>query len=138
MKRIIFILCLILVAANSLNAQNFVYQPFIPNQSQKNYQNQQQNSNNQLSEAIRTTAYSVDYNGEIYKMSIKVQLKQSSYSKSYYVTEYYDNSAYGGWTKIQASPTVQKCIRSAINSNSLDNKFMYKALIGTQTYYFDL
>jgi hypothetical protein len=113
---------------NTQNQQQGSYQ----NQPQRNYQNQ--NSNNQYVETIRATAYRVDSNGQYIKLPIKVQ-QQSSY---YFVVERYNTTGMGQWEKISNPAQVQKCMRNYYNDNDIENMFMYKALIGTTWYYFDL
>jgi hypothetical protein len=134
MKKLLFILGLVL-SYLLLNGQ-VVMEPFYY-QSSKKKQQTQQNSNNENVTIIRTTAYCVNtYNGQIYKTPIKVKQERNGY---YTVTERYVTTGYGGdWQKIYPQAQVSKCISNFYDKNSLENQFMYKALIYPDWYYFDL
>lgn len=91
------------------------------------------------SQIIRTTAYSVDYQGRLYKMPIKVQVTNNGYgSITIRVVEKYVDTGFGGnWTKVYSGHTASKCTSFA-SSNSLESEFMYKVLLDDGTWYFDL
>lgn len=84
-------------------------------------------------QVIRTTAYSVS--GEnLYKIPIRVQKKGNFYKV---IEQYVDQTGFGGrWQSISGS--VQKCTPAVAMGNPLESQFMYKAMVGTNWYYFDL
>lgn len=104
-----------------------------------NSRQQQQAAPQQNTENYRTTAYSVDYQGNYIKMPIVVRVSDNGYGGIYLsVVQKYVNTGFGGrWEKIYSGATVSKCT-SFIGANNLESNFMYKAIIDTKTWYFDL
>lgn len=153
MKKLLFFIGIAL-SLSIANGQGFTYQPFIYKPSQGSSQNQNsnngynntpnhsqgdyQNSSNESSPSIRTTAYRV-HNGQVYKMPIKVQRQQSYGTSAYYVIERYVDTGFGGkWETIHNSPKVQNCNSHFAGNNWLEEQYMYKAYISLNWYYFDL
>lgn len=91
---------------------------------------------------MRTTAYHVDYNGNYYKVPIRVEYTvYSNGASSLTVAEQWEANAAGGqWRRISSPARVVGC--QAITANGitaeLERSFMYKAMVGTVWYYFDL
>lgn len=109
-------------------------------QYQQTYNNQQQQNAPQSSiQTYRATAYTVDYQGNVYKMPIMVEITRSPYgSHTIRVSQKYVDTGFGGrWEKIYSGATVREC-QSVVSGNSLESQFMYKATIDTKTWYFDL
>jgi len=90
------------------------------------------------SEYYRTTAYSIDFDGNLYKLPIKVRVTNNGYgSISITVVQKYVNTGLGGeWREVYYSD-VNKCAPLA-SQNPLEKEFMYKALFDNSTWYFDL
>lgn len=126
MKKL-FIVLLLAICGISAKAQ-IVYDPFIPGQTRQQAQVR----------TVRTNAYYSDYNGNIYKLPIKVEI-QTQYNLTYiYVVEYYQNNGVGGyWYKLPSKPQAHECM-PLYAQNQLERRFMYKAMINSRYYYFDL
>ncbi len=126
MKKFLIILALA-ICGISAKAQ-IVYEPFIPGQTRQQAQ----------VETVRTNAYYSDYNGNIYKLPIKVEI-QTQYNLTYiYVVEYYQNNGvWGDWHKLPSKPQAHECM-PLYSQNQLERRFMYKAMINGKYYYFDL
>lgn len=91
------------------------------------------------SQITSVTAYSLDYNGVVIRLRIRVKVITSQYSEKLQVTEVYTVSSMNGsyWTKLGTPATVYKC--SPYSSNPLEQELMYKVSIpGKGYYYFDL
>lgn len=131
MKRFFFFL-FFLVITTCASAQ-IQYYPTYNNQQQRN------NTPQSRTESYRTTAYRVDYQNNVYKMPIVVEISSNGYgSVTMRVTQRYVDTGLGGrWEKIYSGGNVQKC-QSLIGSNSLESQFMYKANINANIWYFDL
>lgn len=84
-------------------------------------------------QTIRTTAY-VQKGDNIYKVPIKVQIQGNN---ARVIERYIDNGLGGQWERVYNGGYVSKC-SSAINHNSLESMFMYKAFVDLSDYYFDL
>ena len=93
-------------------------------------------------ELTRTTAYFVDYDGNYYKVPIRLEYTVwSNGATSLRVTEQWERNAFGGqWKRLFSSARVVSCQSITANGPSayLESSFMYKAMVGTQWYYFDL
>lgn len=131
MKQVLFIV-LFLAATIGASAQIQYYPTY-------NNQQQRERAPQSRTESYRTTAYRVDYQNNVYKMPIVVEISSSGYgSVTMRVTQRYVDTGLGGrWEKIYSGSNVQKC-QSLIGSNSLESQFMYKAIINANTWYFDL
>lgn len=153
MKKNFFILVAIILAFVSLNANaQLVYQPFIPNQSSPSYNGglncgtgSSYSGYSPLScrtQTIRTTAYFVDFYGDYYKVPIRVEYKvYSNGAESLKVAEQYESNGFGGqWKRLSTPPNVMNCqsIMATGVTAELERTFMYKAMVGTTWYYFDL
>ncbi len=81
----------------------------------------------------------MDHDGIKYKMQIKVQISSNGYGwTEIRVVEKYVNTGLGGqWQKIYSGSSASKCTSYA-SQNPLEKQFMYKAIIDTNTWYFDL
>ena len=138
-----------------VKAQGLVYTPFIPESSSSSsgttnwgsdsgYSRPNYGSNHVSSQTqtIRTTAYYADYEGYYYKVPIRVEYTVYSYgSSSLMVAEQWETTAFGGqWKKLPVMANVEKCRPiTAYGVNAyLEKNFMYKAMVGTRWYYFDL
>ncbi len=142
------ILLFLLLLAPSFFASAQAYLPTYnrTQQSQMNYsdptygtQQRRYNPPQSSTKSYRTTAYRIDYQGNAYKMPIVVDVTVSGYgSVSMKVTQKYVTTGLGGrWEKIYSGGIIQEC-QSLVNSNSLESQFMYKAIVDTNTWYFDL
>lgn len=105
------------------------------------YNRQQQSvetyqSNTQI---LTTTAYSQGYDGQYTKMRIRVQVNDKGFGGvSMRVVEKYVSSGLGGqWAKVYSGSEVKKCAPLA-SMNPMEQNFMFKAIIDTKTWYFDL
>lgn len=125
MKKL-FIVLLLAVCSVSAKAQ-IIYQSYTQGQS----------SQVQV-QTVRTTAYCLDYSGNISKLPIKVEI-QTQYNLTYiYVVEYYQNNGIQGfWHKIPTRPQASECM-PAYARNPLEERYMYKVLLNQGWYYFDL
>lgn len=93
----------------------------------------------QSSQIASVTAYSLNYDGVVIRLRIKVKITTSQYSEKIQVTEFYNVSTMNGsyWTKLGSPATAYKC--SPYSSNPLEQELMYKVSIpGKGYYYFDL
>ena len=91
------------------------------------------------SQTASITAYSLDYNGVVIRLRIKVKITTSQYSEKIQVTEFYSISTMNGsqWMKLGTPALATKC--SPYSSNPLEQQLMYKVSIpGKGRYYFDL
>lgn len=126
MKKFLIILVLA-ICGISAKAQ-IVYDPFIPGQTRQQSQVQ----------TTRTNAYYSDPYGNIYKLPIKVEIQNRYNSISIYVSEYYQNNgAQGYWCKLPSKPKASECM-PMYAQNPMEKRFMYKVMINTKYYYFDL
>lgn len=131
MKKILFSFVLVLVFGTA-HAQ-------IGYQQTYNNRQQQQNAPHSSTQTFRATAYTTDYQGNVYKMPIMVEVTRSPYgSVNIRVSQKYVDTGFGGrWEKIYSGATVREC-QSFVRGNPLESEFMYKATIDTNTWYFDL
>ncbi len=128
MKKLLIILVLA-ICGISAKAQ-IVYQPFIPGQSNQQTQAQVQ--------TVRTNAYYSDSNGNVYKMPIKVEIRNQYNMVSIYVSEYYQNNGVQGyWHRLPSKPKAMQCMPQYAQ-NQLEQRFMYKVMINGRYYYFDI
>lgn len=126
MKKLLIILVLA-ICGISAKAQ-IVYDPFIPGQTRQQSQVQ----------TVRTNAYYADSNGNVYKMPIKVEIRNQYNMVSIYVSEYYQNNGVQGyWYKLPSKPQARECMPQ-FAQNQLERRFMYKAMINGRYYYFDV
>lgn len=125
MKKL-FIVLLLAICTMSAKAQ-IIYQSYTQGQS----------SQAQV-QTVRTTAYCLDYSGNISKLPIKVEIK-TQYNLTYiYVVEYYQNNGIQGfWHKILTRPQASECM-PAYTRNPLEERYMYKVMLNQGWYYFDL
>ena len=151
----IIIVTLLAIIAVDANAQGLVYTPFIPKQSSSSYDIGGESGGysssrsrsgyarpSQQTQTIRTTAYFVDYNGDYYKVPIHVEYTvYSNGATSLSVTEQYESNGFGGqWKRLLSPARVTSCQSIMANGDTaeLERSFMYKAMVGTKWYYFDL
>lgn len=144
MKHSILILYFVAMAmyfSFDANAQGLVYTPFIPNQSSSSGYGSYNRPSHQT-QTIRTTAYYADYNGNYYKVPIKVEYTvYSNGATSLTVAEQWEGNGYGGqWKRIMTMANVMNCQPLTANGASagLERNFMYKAMVLSKWYYFDL
>ena len=156
MKHIIVtFLVFISVVSFEAKAQGLVYTPFIPQQSSSSTGSDSWFGNGASSrrqptysrpsaqtQTTRTTAYYVDYSGNYYKVPILVEYTvYSNGATSLRVTEkWQSNGINGQWHRLPSSANVQSCQPITANGRTaeLERSFMYKAMVGTDWYYFDL
>ena len=152
----LFILVSVILAIISVDvkAQGLVYTPFIPRQSSSfdigggsSVSGSSRSSSGYSrpscqTELTRTTAYYVDYNGNYYKDPIRVEYTVwSNGATNLKVTEQWEGNGFGGqWKRLLAAARVESCQPITANGSSaaLERSFMYKAMVGTRWYYFDL
>ena len=128
MKKLLIILVLA-ICGISAKAQ-IVYQPFIPGQTNQQTQAQVQ--------TVRTNAYYSDSNGNVYKMPIKVEIRNQYNMVSIYVSEYYQNNGVQGyWHRLPSKPKAMQCMPQYAQ-NQLEQRFMYKVMINGRYCYFDI
>ena len=128
MKKLLIILVLA-ICGISAKAQ-IVYQPFIPGQTNQQTQAQVQ--------TVRTNAYYSDSNGNVYKMPIKVEIRNQYNMVSIYVSEYYQNNGVQGyWYRLPSKPKAMQCMPQYAQ-NQLEQRFMYKVMINGRYCYFDI
>ena len=132
MKKILLFI-VILCFSGIAKAQQIIYTPFYPNQSQSNSQNQPQAQ----SQKIRATSYFTDsYSGNTYKVPIAIQQQKDAWGNiDYYVVEYYIDSGIGGRWQTVSPAKISRC-NSAL-AGGLERQFMYKSFFNTRTHYFD-
>lgn len=157
MKHTLFVIIVALLSIISVDmkAQGLVYTPFIPQQSSSSTDfggmyggSSSSRSSSGYSrpsyhtQTTRTTAYFADYNGNYYKVPIKVEYTvYSNGATSLTVTEQYESNGFGGqWKRILTAANVVSCQSITANgvTAELERTFMYKAMVGTRWYYFDL
>ena len=135
------------------NAQGLVYTPFIPQQSSSaDYGNWSGSSSSRSrsggylpssqTQTIRTTAYYASNNGSYFKVPIRVEYTvYSNGASSLYVTEQWEGNGFGGqWKRVLSGGRVSSCQSLLANgvTAELERTLMYKAMVGTCWYYFDL
>ncbi len=156
MKHIIITsLVFIFVVSFEAKAQGLVYTPFIPQQSSSSTNSDSWFGNSSSSpsrmgysrpsaqtQTIQTTAYYADYNGDYYKVPIRVEYTiYSNGASSLCVTEKWQSNGFKGqWYRLPSRASVQYCQPITANGNTaeLERAFMYKAMVGTNWFYFDL
>ena len=158
MKHTLFVIIVALLSIITVDvkAQGLVYTPFIPQQSSSStdfggmYGGGSSSSRprsgysrpSSQTQTTRTTAYFADYNGNYYKVPIKVEYTvYSNGATSLTVTEQYESNGFGGqWKRILTAANVVSCQSITANgvTAELERTFMYKAMVGTRWYYFDL
>lgn len=157
MKKTITILFFAFMAVLSFEAkaQGLVYTPFIPQQSSSSTNSGSWFGNGSSShsrigysrpsaqtQTIQTTAYYADYNGNYYKVPIRVEYTlYSNGASSLCVTEKWQSNGFSGqWYKLSSRAAVKDCQPITANgcTAELERAFMYKAMVGTNWYYFDL
>lgn len=126
---VVFILLLVSVTASAQIGYQQTY-----NNRQQQYAAPQPET-----KTYRTTAYMADYQGNVYKMPIMVEVTRNGYGgMTMRVSKKYVNTGFGGrWDKIYSGGNVREC-QSFVSNNPLESEFMYKATIDTNTWYFDL
>ena len=152
----VFILISVILAIISVDvkAQGLVYTPFIPKQSSSfdigegsGVAGSSRSSSGYSrpscqTELTRTTAYYVDYDGNYFKVPIRVEYTVwSNGATSLKVAEQWEGNALGGqWKRLLTAARVESCqpITAYGTSAALERSFMYKALVGICWYYFDL
>ena len=156
MKHFIILLFVAFMAMMSMNAnaQGMVYTPFIPEQSSSYSDFGSWGSNTRSSrsrseayrpssqtQTIRTTAYYVD-NGRYSRLPIRVEYTvYSNGASSLTVAEQWEDNGFGGqWKSVLTAANVVRCQSLTANgvTAELEKTFMYKAMVGTRWYYFDL
>ena len=134
---VILLVALLSMMTVDLKAQGLVYTPFIPPRPRSGYSRPSYQT-----QTTRTTAYFADYNGNYYKVPIKVDYTvYSNGATSLTVTEQYESNGFGGqWKRILTAANVVSCQSITANgvTAELERTFMYKAMVGTRWYYFDL
>ena len=89
-------------------------------------------------QTVRTNAYYSDSNGNVYKMPIKVEIRNQYNMVSIYVSEYYQNNGVQGyWYRLPSKPKAMQCMPQYAQ-NQLEQRFMYKVMINSRYYYFDI
>lgn len=141
MKRLLFLSFLIMCSMVSYAQTGLIYQGSTSGQNGFTYGGNNVYNNQSNSQIVRTTAYFMNqYDGNVYKVPIKVQIMDSAYgggTQMQVIEEYRTNAFGGNWTRIGTGGSVRKC-QSMYGGNSLENSFMFKAYVGTNWYYFDL
>ena len=151
---LILIVALLSIITVDVKAQGLVYTPFIPQQSSSTDLGGMYGSSSASgprsgysrpsfqTQTIRTTAYFADYNGNYYKVPIKVEYTvYSNGATSLTVAEQYESNGFGGqWKRILTAANVVTCQSITANgvTAELERSFMYKVMVGTCWYYFDL
>ena len=157
MKHTLFVIIVALLSIITVDvkAQGLVYTPFIPQQSSSSTDFGGMYGGSSSSrprfgysrpsyqtQTTRTTAYFADYNGNYFKVPIKVEYTvYSNGATSLTVTEQYESNGFGGqWKKILTAANVVSCQSITANgvTAELERTVMYKAMVGTRWYYFDL
>lgn len=152
-----FILIVAIMAMLSLEAkaQGLVYTPFIlgsssSSSSADSWSNGSGSSRSRTgsyrvtsqTQTVRTTAYYADYNGDYYKIPIRVEYTvYSNGASSLSVAEQWESNGYSGqWKKILTMANVESCrpVLAQGVTAELERTFMYKAMVGSRWYYFDL
>ena len=150
-----FFVAMAMVFSLDANAQGLVYTPFIPQQSSSSdygnwgsgseYSSRPRSGYSRPShqtQTIRTTAYYADYNGNYYKVPIKVEYTvYSNGATNLTVAEQWEGNGFGGqWKRLLTTANVVSCQPITANGASaeLERAFMYKAMVWTKWYYFDL
>jgi hypothetical protein len=156
MKHSFIVLLVAFMAMMSMeaNAQGLVYTPFIPQQSSSadfgswgsdsGYSRQRSGGYrpSYQTQTIRSTAYYVNYDGDYQKVPIRVEYTvYSNGATSLTVAEQWKGNGLGGqWEKVLSAAYVRECQSIFANGPTaeLERTFMYKAMVGTSWYYFDL
>lgn len=115
------------------------YRPSTYRPSTSGYSNYNTSRPRATVEYFRATAYSIDFDGNLYKLPIKVQVANNGYgSISISVVQKYVNTGLGGeWREVYYGGNIQKCTPLA-SQNPLEKEFMYKVYFDNNTWYFDL
>jgi len=138
MKKIVITLLVLCFGINAMaQVGGIEYTPYTPGQSQMNSRSQAQ--------TYSVTAYQLDYYGNLSSMQIRVAVyssAQSSYAlgsqPEMRVVSRYSRTGLsgGGWQELPTKPRVYQC--SAYSQDPMEQRFMYKAYIGSDYVYFNL
>ena len=138
MKKLIISLLVLSFGINAMaQVGGIEYNPYTRGQSQTN-------SRPQVS-TRSVTAYQLDYYGNLSSMQIRVSVmnsSQSAYALSsgpeMRVVAVYSRGGYTGgrWQELPTKPMVYQC--SYYSQDPMEQRFMYKASIGTGYVYFNM
>ncbi|MBO7604723.1 MAG: hypothetical protein J6S97_09965 [Bacteroidales bacterium] len=154
MKRLLILFAMMLSTSALAQVGGVEFTPYIPRQSQPQNQPQldpwindtpyilRQSPSNAKSnlETQNVSAFKVDVWGNYVTMRIRVEIgpsSQSAYSSNtnMRVVARYSRQT-GTWDPIATKPIVYKCSYSS--AEPMEQRFMYKAYVGTEYVYFDL
>ncbi len=137
MKRLFTLMALMLSLSAFAQVGGIEFTPYTSGQSQMNSRPQVQTQS--------VTAYQLDYYGNLSSMQIRVALMNSSQS-SYalgsqpemrVIARYSRTGLSGGrWYELPTMPRVYQC--SYYSQDPMEQRFMYKAYIGSNYVYFNL
>ena len=137
MKRIIILLAMMLSTSAFAQVGGIEFTPYTSGQSQMNSRSQAQ--------TYSVTAYQLDYYGNLSSMQIRVAVyssAQSSYAlgsqPEMRVVARYSMTGFsgGGWQELATKPRVYQC--SYYSQDPMEQRFMYKAYVGSNYVYFNL
>ena len=137
MKRIIILLAMMLSTSAFAQVGGIEFTPYTSGQSQMNSRSQAQ--------TYSVTAYQLDYYGNLSSMQIRVAVMssaQSSYAlgsqpEMRVIARYSRTGLSGGrWYELPTMPRVYQC--SYYSQDPMEQRFMYKAYIGSNYVYFNL
>lgn len=137
MKRIMILLAMMLSTSAFAQVGGIEFTPYTSGQSQMNTRPQAQ--------TYSVTAYQLDYYGNLSSMQIRVAVMSSSQSTyalgsqpEMRVIARYSRTGYSGgrWYELPTKPMVYQC--SAYSQDPMEQRFMYKAYIGSDYVYFNL
>ena len=137
MKRIMILLAMMLSTSAFAQVGGIEFTPYTSGQSQMNTRSQVQ--------TYSVTAYQLDYYGNLSSMQIRVAVMSSSQSTyalgsqpEMRVVSRYSRTGLsgGGWQELPTKPRVYQC--SAYSQDPMEQRFMYKAYIGSDYVYFNL
>lgn len=137
MKRIMILLAMMLSTSAFAQVGGIEFTPYTSGQSQMNTRSQVQ--------TYSVTAYQLDYYGNLSSMQIRVAVYSSTQSTyalgsqpEMRVVSRYSRTGLsgGGWQELPTKPRVYQC--SAYSQDPMEQRFMYKAYIGSNYVYFNL
>lgn len=137
MKRIMILLAMMLSTSAFAQVGGIEFTPYTSGQSQMNTRSQVQ--------TYSVTAYQLDYYGNLSSMQIRVAVYSSTQSTyalgsqpEMRVIARYSRTGYSGgrWYELPTKPMVYQC--GAYSQDPMEQRFMYKAYIGSDYVYFNL
>lgn len=138
MKKIVITLLVLCFGINAMaQVGGIEFTPYTSGQSQMNTRPQAQ--------TYSVTAYQLDYYGNLSSMQIRVAVYSSTQSTyalgsqpEMRVIARYSRTGYSGgrWYELPTKPMVYQC--GAYSQDPMEQRFMYKAYIGSNYVYFNL